>query len=95
MVTTDIIVGFQGETDDEFQSGLICGEDEFFAYACVPLLRCGGTPAAERQDQVPEPVKKDRVHRMQALAARKAEEFHRQFIGRDHAFCLKRRRMDY
>ena len=46
-----------------------------------PYSRRSGTPAAERQDQVPEPVKKDRVHRMQALAARKAEEFHRQFIG--------------
>ena len=32
--------------------------------------------------QVPEPVKKERVHRMQALARRKAEEFHQGFLGR-------------
>ena len=47
-----------------------------------PYSRRKGTPAAAMPDQVPEPVKKDRVHRMQALADRKAAEFHAAFIGR-------------
>lgn len=81
-VSTDIIVGFPGETEDEFQSGLdFVAKMNFSRMHVFPYSRRSGTPAAERQDQVPEPVKKDRVHRMQALAAYKAEEFHRQFIG--------------
>lgn len=81
-VSTDIIVGFPGETEDEFQSGLdFVAKMNFSRMHVFPYSRRSGTPAAERQDQVPEPVKKDRVHRMQALAAHKAEEFHRQFIG--------------
>jgi threonylcarbamoyladenosine tRNA methylthiotransferase MtaB len=48
-----------------------------------PYSRRTGTPAAKRTDQVPEPVKKERVHRMQALATRKTAEFHKMFLGRE------------
>ena len=47
-----------------------------------PYSRREGTPAAARKDQVPEPVKKDRVHRMQALAEQKSREFGRSFLGK-------------
>lgn len=83
-VSTDIIVGFPGETEEEFQQGLDFVEKMNFARMHVfPYSRRTGTPAAARKDQVDEAVKKERVHRMQALADRKAEEFHKSFIGRN------------
>lgn len=82
-VSTDIIVGFPGETEEMFQQSLAFAERMNFARMHVfPYSRRPGTPAAARPDQVPEPVKKNRVHRMQAMAQRKADEFHRAFIGR-------------
>ena len=45
------------------------------------MTKRSGTPAAERKDQIPDPVKKDRARRMQELANRKTEEFHRHFLG--------------
>lgn len=82
-VSTDIIVGFPGETEELFAESLKFVEKMNFSRMHVfPYSRRTGTPAARRTDQVPEPVKKDRVHRMQALADRKAEEFHRMFLGK-------------
>ena len=82
-ISTDIIVGFPGETEELFQQSLDFAAKMNFARMHVfPYSRRKGTPAAAMPDQVPEPVKKDRVHRMQALADRKAAEFHAAFIGR-------------
>lgn len=82
-ISTDIIVGFPGETEELFEEGLRFAEQMNFARMHVfPYSRRDGTPAARRKDQVPEPVKKERAHRMQMLADRKAEEFHRAFLGR-------------
>ena len=83
-ISTDIIVGFPGETEEDFQQGLDFVEKMNFARMHVfPYSRRTGTPAAARKDQVDEAVKKERVHRMQALADRKSEEFHKSFIGRE------------
>ena len=82
-VSTDIIVGFPGETEEMFADGLRFVEKMNFSRMHVfPYSRRTGTPAAKRKDQVPEPVKKERVHRMQALADRKSEEFHRMVLGK-------------
>lgn len=67
-ITTDIIVGFPGETEDEFQNTLkIVSELRFdsafmFAYSPRP-----GTPAAERPDQIPQPTKRRRLQELIAL----------------------------
>ncbi len=82
-VSTDIIVGFPGETEEQFQQGLAFVEKMNFSRMHVfPYSRRSGTPAAERKDQIPDPVKKERAHRMQELAARKTQEFHQQFLGK-------------
>ena len=82
-VSTDIIVGFPGETEEDFAQGLQFAEKMNFSRMHVfPYSRRDGTPAAAREDQVPEPVKKERVHRMQALAERKSGEFCRSFLGK-------------
>lgn len=63
--TTDIIVGFPGETDADFAETLkVVREVEYdsaftFVYSPRP-----GTPAARRQDQVPEAVKKERIQEL-------------------------------
>ena len=83
-VSTDIIVGFPGETEEDFAEGLKFIEQMNFSRMHVfPYSRRDGTPAAAREDQVPEPVKRERVHRMQALAERKTREFHEHFLGTD------------
>ena len=82
-VSTDIIVGFPGETEEMFAESLQFVEKMNFAKMHVfPYSKRKGTPAAEMPEQVAEPVKKDRVHRMQQLADQKAAEFHQQFIGK-------------
>ena len=63
-ITTDLIVGFPGETEDEFAQTLAflerCG---FSALHIFPYSRREGTPAADMPGQVPRHVKEDRAHR--------------------------------
>ncbi|MBQ5419837.1 MAG: tRNA (N(6)-L-threonylcarbamoyladenosine(37)-C(2))-methylthiotransferase MtaB [Selenomonas sp.] len=81
-VSTDIIVGFPGETEEQFADSLKFVEQMNFSRMHVfPYSKRSGTPAAARKDQVPEQVKKERAHRMQELASRKTEEFHKSFLG--------------
>jgi tRNA-2-methylthio-N6-dimethylallyladenosine synthase len=64
-LTTDIIVGFPGETDAEFGQTLELvdevGYDHAFTFVYSPRR---GTDAARMADQVPEPVKKERIQRL-------------------------------
>ena len=83
-ISTDVIVGFPGETEEDFAAGLAFAKRMGFSRMHVfPYSRRTGTPAAARADQVPEAVKKERSHRMQALADRMAEAFHATFLGRE------------
>ncbi len=83
-VTTDIIVGFPGETDAEFEgSYAFCEKIGFsrihvFSYSPRPT-----TCAAEMPGQVPDRVKKERSDRMLALAKESARRFHEKFLGRE------------
>ena len=61
--TTDIIVGFPGETDEDFQRSCeFAKEAEFLMIHVFPYSKRKGTPAAVMPDQIPEEVKKKRVH---------------------------------
>lgn len=60
--TTDIIVGFPGETDEDFQATCdFVKEARFLMIHAFPYSKRKGTPAAEMKDQIPENVKKERV----------------------------------
>ncbi len=61
--TTDIIVGFPGETDEDFQRSCeFAKEAEFLMIHVFPYSKRKGTLAAVMTDQIPEEVKKQRVH---------------------------------
>ena len=81
-ISTDIIVGFPGETEAMFQESLAFVRRQEFARVHVfPYSRRPATPAAARSDQVPHPVCRERVKMMQALADEMAADYHGKFIG--------------
>lgn len=81
-VTTDVIVGFPGETEEEFAESLHFVEALGFARVHVfPYSPRPGTPAAEMPHQVPAPVKAERARAMQTVALAAAGAFARQFVG--------------
>ncbi len=81
-VSTDIIVGFPGETEAQFEESLDFVRRMGFARMHVfPYSARRGTPAARRPDQVPAPIRKERAARMQALAEELAVGYHRAALG--------------
>ncbi|TWH48761.1 tRNA (N(6)-L-threonylcarbamoyladenosine(37)-C(2))-methylthiotransferase MtaB [Sporomusa sp. KB1] len=81
-ITTDIIVGFPGETDELFENTLNFVATIGFAKIHVfPYSRRTGTPAAEFSEQVPAADKKIRVQRLQRLADKQSRAFYQSFLG--------------
>ncbi|WP_193352782.1 tRNA (N6-isopentenyl adenosine(37)-C2)-methylthiotransferase MiaB [Corynebacterium diphtheriae] len=81
-ITTDIIVGFPGETEEDFQETLNVVEKARFtsAYTFQYSPR-PGTPAADYADQVPKEVVQDRYERLLALQERISTEENAKLIG--------------
>lgn len=68
--SADIIVGFPGETDDDFRDTLdFCRQVEFLHLHIFPYSKRKGTEAAEMPDQIPEPIKKKRLATLEAEGA--------------------------
>jgi len=83
-VTTDVIVGFPGETDEEFEASLRCIEGmEFARIHAFPYSARPGTEAAELPDQVPHAVKRQRMKRLMEIAGESAREFEKQHLDSD------------
>jgi threonylcarbamoyladenosine tRNA methylthiotransferase MtaB len=81
-VTTDIIVGFPGETDDEFEASYSFAQQMHFARIHVfPYSPRPGTKAATMPSQVDDKVKRERSRRMLALGRAGVRNFKRQFLG--------------
>lgn len=92
-VSTDVIVGFPGETDEMFAKGLQFAREMDFAKIHVfPYSPRRGTPAASYPNQVDENVKKERALAMQAMADEKADEFRRRFIGKTAQVLIETKR---
>ena len=82
-ITTDIIVGFPGETEVEFQESYdFCRQMEFARIHVFPYSPRRGTEAAQMPHQVENKVKKQRSQKMLTLARESARNFSRQFLGR-------------
>jgi threonylcarbamoyladenosine tRNA methylthiotransferase MtaB len=81
-VTSDLIVGFPGETEAEFARSLAFVEEMAFARLHVfPYSVREGTPAAGMPGQVPHQVKVGRARAMRQVAAASSHAFRQQFIG--------------
>jgi tRNA-2-methylthio-N6-dimethylallyladenosine synthase len=82
-LTTDIIVGFPGETEGDFEETLeVVAEvayDGAFTFVYSPRQ---GTEAASMPDQVPEEVKRERIERLVELVQRVAERRNSERVGR-------------
>jgi tRNA-2-methylthio-N6-dimethylallyladenosine synthase len=79
----DFIVGFPGETEADFRDTLALVEEVGYAQAySFKYSPRPGTPAADAPDQVPEPVKAERLARLQALLARQQQDFNAAMRGR-------------
>jgi threonylcarbamoyladenosine tRNA methylthiotransferase MtaB len=81
-VTSDVIVGFPGETEEEFMETYdFIREHKFSELHVFPYSKRTGTPAARMENQVEEEIKNERVHRLIALSDQLAKEYASQFEG--------------
>jgi threonylcarbamoyladenosine tRNA methylthiotransferase MtaB len=81
--TADVIVGFPGETDGQFENTLdVCRRVGFSRIHVFPYSRRRGTDAALRPD-LPGRVKKERLHRLERLAGELTDAYARRFLGRE------------
>jgi threonylcarbamoyladenosine tRNA methylthiotransferase MtaB len=80
--TTDVIVGFPGETDEEFDETIAaCRAARFSKVHVFPFSSREGTPAATFPDQVDPRVRKQRVDRLLAVEQEVADEVRKGFVG--------------
>ncbi len=82
-LSSDFIVGFPGETEEDFGATLELIEQINFASAfSFKYSPRPGTPAAELDDQIPEAVKAERLSRLQTLLDQQRYAFNRTMVGR-------------
>ncbi len=82
-ITTDLIAGFPGETEDQFAATLdLVREAAFDAAFTFVYSPRRGTAAAEAPEQVPPDVRRERVERLIALTQRQALAANRRWVGR-------------
>ena len=82
-LSTDIIVGFPGETDRDFEATLALAARARFAQAFTfKYSPRPGTPAASLERQVPEGVKRERLYALQSLIDGQRRAFDRTMVGR-------------
>jgi len=82
-ITTDIIVGFPGETEEDFELTLSLAREVQFDNAYIfKYSQRRDTPAAEMPDQVPQAVREERNHRLLELVNEIAARKYDSFIGR-------------
>ena len=80
--TTDVIVGFPGETEDEFRQTLdFCKLVGFSKLHVFPYSPRQGTPAADMPDQIAKAEKESRVHRLMEAGERLSRAYREQLVG--------------
>ena len=97
-ITTDIIVGFPGETDEDFEATMdVVREARFSAAYTFQYSKRPGTPAAEMKNQVAPEAVRERYERLVELVGRIAWEENRRFEGQEIEvmFALGEGRKDF
>ena len=92
-ITTDVIVGFPGETEEEFAlTKAFLKKVNFYEIHVFKYSRRTGTAAAAMQEQVPEKVKAQRSGEILELTKKQAKAFREHYIGREAEVLLEERR---
>ncbi len=92
-ITTDIMVGFAGETDEEFAKSMAFAEEMGFAKIHVfPYSIRKGTVAAGRSDQITPQIKTERAHEMEQLSVRLEQEFLKKQVGTRKTVLIEKKR---
>jgi len=82
-LTTDIIVGFPGETDSDFEASCqLVREIGFSKIHAFPFSPRRGTPAADFPDQIPKRIKRDRSRELTRIEGALREDYFRSLRGR-------------
>lgn len=81
-ITTDVIVGFPGETEEMFMNGLhFMQKMKFSEMHVFPYSKRTGTPAAKMEDQIDDEEKNRRVHELIDLSERMQFNYAQEFVG--------------
>jgi threonylcarbamoyladenosine tRNA methylthiotransferase MtaB len=89
-VTTDVIVGFPGETEADFSATCHFVKQCGFAKMHIfPYSKRKGTPAAARQDQIPENMKKQRAEKLAELDREMQHAYFVENIGKAHTVLVE------
>lgn len=95
-ITTDIIVGFPGESEEEFQQTLEFAKKVGFSKIHVfPYSRREGTKAYNMPNQLSRKVKTERASKLIALAKQLEEEYESEFIGSEELVLFEERENEY
>jgi tRNA-2-methylthio-N6-dimethylallyladenosine synthase len=90
-LSTDIIVGFPGETEDEFEDTLsLVGDVRYDAAFMFQYSRRPGTAAGTMTDQVPKPVVQERFDRLMSTQERISHERNEELVGRTVEITVER-----
>ena len=89
-ITTDVIVGFPGETEEEFETTCAFLEQiGFYEIHVFRYSRRNGTAAAKMKNQIPEPVKAVRSDRLLSMTQAQASAYRAQFTGEEETLLLE------
>lgn len=89
-ISTDIMVGFPGETEEDFCDTLdLVRRVKFSSAFCFVYSRRKGTPAYSMEDQVPPTVKKDRITRLLACQNAVTKEISQTMIGKNYEVLVE------
>ena len=81
-ITTDLMVGFPGETDEDFKESLVfCNDIAFSAMHIFKYSMRSGTPAAAMPDQIDPQIKERRAKQMADVAQKNKLDYERRFVG--------------
>jgi len=90
-LTTDVIVGFPGETDEEFEASYRFYEDvKFYEMHVFKYSRRAGTRADKMPNQLSNKVKNERSHRVLELTANNSKEYREAMLGQDIEVLFER-----
>ncbi|MEE0884438.1 MAG: tRNA (N(6)-L-threonylcarbamoyladenosine(37)-C(2))-methylthiotransferase MtaB [Faecalimonas sp.] len=91
-LTTDIIVGFPGETEEEFEkSKAFVDKVDFYETHVFKYSKRQGTKAAVMENQVPEQIKTQRSNILLELDAKKREKYEANFVGKEVEVLMEER----